>query len=199
MAEIGKKTSSSLYQIEPAKSALPTLYVGMVLFLISEVFLFGALFWTYYYLRANSPVWPPQGVHLTMELAIANTAVLLASSGTIWWATFAIKRKSRKGLAAGIGLTLILGLTFLSITGWEWTHETFRPWSDAYGSIFYTLTGFHALHVFGGVVLMLFLLIRTLRNRFSATDFLPVEVGSLYWHFVDFIWLIVFTTLFIVR
>lgn len=82
---------------------------------------------------------------------------------------------------------------------WEWDQESFRPWTDAYGSIFYTLTGFHALHVFGGALLMLALLTRSVRHRFSADNFVAVDVGSLYWHFVDFIWILVFTTIFIVR
>ena len=199
MAEIDKKTFRFLSRVEPARPAAPNVYVGMILFLISEAFLFGALFWTYYYLRAHTPVWPPQDVHLTIVLPIINTIILLSSSGTIWWATRAIRKNSRKGLAIGLLVTIVLGTAFLTITAWEWTHETFRPWSHAYGSTFYILTGFHALHVFGGVVLMVFLLIRTLRNLFSATNYLPVEVGSLYWHYVDFIWLIVFSTLFIVK
>jgi heme/copper-type cytochrome/quinol oxidase subunit 3 len=117
----------------------------------------------------------------------------------IWQAGRFIRKGNEKGLSATLSVTVFLGLTFLGITLFEWTHETFRPWTSAYGSIFYTLTGFHALHVFGGVLLMLALLGRTLRHRFSSSRFLAIEVGSLYWHFVDFIWIIVFTTLFIVR
>ena len=172
---------------------------GMVLFLVSEAFLFGSLFWTYYYLRAASSVWPPQDVHLTLVLVIPNTIILLTSSLTFWLSTVAIRKNSPGGLAVGLLLTIILGIAFLIITGFEWMRETFRPWSNAYGSIFFTLTGFHALHVFGGIMLMLFLFIRTVRNRFSSSNYLPVEIGSLYWHFVDFIWLIVFTTIFIIR
>ena len=199
MAKIYRKTFGFISRIEPARPGVPVAYLGMILFLISESFLFGALFWTYYYLRAHSAVWPPAGVELTMELAVINTVILITSSFAIWWGTRAIRHSSRNGLAAGLLATFVLGFIFLIITGWEWTHETFRPWSHAYGSIFYTLTGFHALHVFGGAMLMLALLIRTLRRRFSSTNFLAVEVGSLYWHYVDFIWLIVFVSLFIIR
>lgn len=173
--------------------------LGIILFLISEAFLFGALFFPYYYLRAESPVWPPQGVQLGMTLAIINTVILLSSSAVIWWASKAIQKGNEKGLSIGLAVTMILGIIFLGITIFEWTHETFRPWTSAYGSTFYTLTGFHALHVFGGVLLMATLLGRTLRHRFSSSRFQAVEVGSLYWHFVDFIWIIVFTTLFIIR
>jgi cytochrome c oxidase subunit III len=171
--------------------------MGMILFLISETFLFGSLFWAYYYLRAQTPGWPPE--HPSITLVSINTFLLLASSGTILWGIRAIRRGKEKGLFIGILLTLILGTAFLGITAWEWTNETFRPWTNAYGSIFFTLTGFHALHVFGGVVLMLALLMRTIRHRFSAERFVAVEVGSLYWHFVDFVWILVFVTIFIIR
>jgi cytochrome c oxidase subunit III len=173
--------------------------MGMVFFLISEAFLFGSLFWTYYYLRAETAVWPPAGVELNLTLAGLNTFFLLASSVSIWWAGGQIRKGNEKGLAIGLIITMLLGATFLGITISEWLHESFRPWTNAYGSIFYTLTGFHALHVFGGFMLMLILLTRTLRHRFSSGKFLAVEIGSLYWHYVDFIWLIVFGTLFIVK
>jgi heme/copper-type cytochrome/quinol oxidase subunit 3 len=185
--------------IEKPEEARSNVYFGMVLFLISEAFLFGSLFWTYYYLRATTAVWPPAGVNPDLGLAGINTFLLLSSSAVIWWAGRAIRQGNQKALATGLVVTMALGLIFLGITIFEWTHESFRPWTHAYGSIFYTLTGFHALHVFAGIVLMLTLLTRSLKGRFSATNFKAVEVGSLYWHFVDFIWIIVFTTLFIVK
>jgi heme/copper-type cytochrome/quinol oxidase subunit 3 len=185
--------------IEKKAAVRPTVRLGMVFFLISEAFLFGSLFWTYYYLRAKTAQWPPAGVTLDSNLAYVNTAILLSSSLVIWWAGRSIRRGGQRGLTAGLIAVMCLGIAFLGITGYEWSHETFRPWTHAYGSIFYTMTGFHALHVLAGVFLMLSLLARTLRGRFSAQKYLAVEVGSLYWHFVDFIWLIVFTTLFIVR
>ena len=144
-----------------------------------------------------TPGWPLQ--HPEATLAGINTALLPISSGTIWLGIKAIRRGHEKELFTSLLTTMILGAAFLGITSWEWIHEAFRPWTNAYGSIFYTLTGFHALHVFGGVVLMLALLLRTMRHRFSANNYLAVEVGSLYWHFVDFIWILVFTTIFIIR
>jgi cytochrome c oxidase subunit 3 len=183
--------------VKAATTRWPAVRVGMVLFLISEAFLFGALFWTYYYLRGLTPGWPPHTPPAT--LAIVNTAVLLASSGAIWLGARAIRRGNEKGLFVFLLATILLGVAFLGVTAWEWTHEDFRPWTDAYGSTFYTLTGFHALHVLGGVLLMLALLARTARHRFTAVNNTAVEVGSLYWHFVDFIWILVFATLFIIR
>jgi cytochrome c oxidase subunit 3 len=178
-------------------SLSPTLKTGMKVFLTSEAFLFGSLFWTYYYLRALTPGWPPE--HPSATLAGVNTILLLASSLTVWLGLRAIRAGDEGGLARGLAATAVLGAIFVAITAHEWAHEDFRPWTNAYGSTFYTLTGFHALHVSGGVVLMLVLLNRTLKHRFSGSNFLAVEVGSLYWHFVDVIWLLVFSTLFVVR
>ncbi len=175
------------------------MFLGIILFLVSEVFLFGVLFWTYYYLRATTNPWPPAGVTLDLNLASINTFFLLASSGTMWWATNSIRKNKIKTTASALAITLALGIIFLGITGYEWLHESFRPWTHAYGSVFYTLTGFHALHVFIGVLLMIALLIRTSKNLFSSQRFLGLEIGSFYWHFVDFIWIFVFSSLFIIR
>ena len=183
--------------VDQAGSRSSPMRMGILMFLISEAFLFGSLFWTYYYLRALTPGWPPQ--HPEATLAGINTVFLLVSSGTIWLGIRAIRKGNEKGLFFGLLATLLLGVAFLGMTFWEWTHEAFRPWTNAYGSIFYTLTGFHALHVFGGVLLMAALLTRTIKHRFSADRFTALEVGSIYWHYVDFIWILVFTTIFIIR
>lgn len=185
--------------IERERPGTSPMFWGIALFVISEVFLFGTLFWSYYYIRYFSPDWPPRTLHLDTSLAIINTAILLVSSATMYVGVKAIRRGSKGGLAFGLAATAALGAVFLGITSWEWAHEPFRPWTSAYGSVFYTLTGFHALHVFGGVLLLLALFLRTVKGRFSAERHVAVEVGSWYWHFVDLVWLVVFTTLFIVR
>jgi len=190
--------SVELSRVGQVKASRTPVYLGMILFLISEAFLFGSLFATYYYLRAETKVWPPAGVRLDTWLASINTFILLSSSGTIWWAGRAIRKGKENSLGIGLGLTIFLGVTFLGITLYEWIHANFQPWSNAYGSTFFTLTGFHALHVFVGVILMLSMLARTLRHRFSSSNFLPIEVSSLYWHYVDFIWILVFTSIFII-
>jgi cytochrome c oxidase subunit 3 len=200
----GRKAKGSEMAVTAADSTIEltgvrtsVMRMGMALFLASETFLFGSLFWTYYYLRALTPGWPPH--HPSGMLAGINTIFLLAGSVIVWRGTKAIRKGNRKGLSAALLATAMLGVTFLLITLWEWAHEDFRPWTDAYGSIFYTLTGFHALHVFGGVVLMLALHARSARNLFSADNSVAVDIGSLYWHFVDFIWILLFVTVFVVR
>jgi heme/copper-type cytochrome/quinol oxidase subunit 3 len=172
---------------------------GMMIFLASEIFLFGSLFFSYFYLKINTQVWPPSGVHLDNSLAIANTAILLSSSAVVWLATKLIQKGKTRWSAIALLGTSLMGAAFLGITIWEWTHETFQPWNSAYGSIFFTLTGFHALHILGGAMLMLALGIRTLKGCYSADKHSAVEIGSLYWHYVDAIWILVFITLFLVR
>ncbi len=193
------ESAQSIAAVGTRQTVRSHVYLGMVLFLISEAFLFGSLFWTYYYLRASNAVWPPAGVQLDLVLASINTFILLSSSLTIWLAGRSLRNGSQRGLTSWMAVTMFLAATFLGITIFEWTHLDFRPWTSAYGSIFYTLTGFHALHVFGGFMIMLTLTARTLRGRITQGNLLPIDVGSLYWHYVDFIWIIVFTTLFIVR
>ena len=185
--------------VREVRTSQTTIYLGMILFLISEAFLFGSLFWTYYYLKAKTPVWPPQGVELGIILATVNTIILVTGSIAAWVAVDSIRKGNEKRLAFCLAATMVLGATFLGITFWEWTHLNFRPWSHAYGSTFYTLTGFHAMHVLIGTLFMLFLLVRTLRHRFSSRRFVAVEVGGLYWHFVDIVWLAVFSTIFIIK
>jgi cytochrome c oxidase subunit 3 len=175
------------------------MFTGMVLFIISEAFLFGSLFWSYYYLRATTQVWPPAGANIERTLAITNTILLPASSAAIWFATTAIRKGNRRALITGLIATLTLGSAFLGITIWEWMHEPFTPWSHAYGSIFFTLTGFHALHVFAGILVMTALLIRSARGLYTSTNYQAIDTSSLYWHFVDFIWLFVFASVFIVK
>ena len=175
------------------------IYLAMLLFLYSEAFLFGSLFWAYYFLKFKTPVWPPEGVELETSLMSASTAVLLLSSGTMQASIMAIRRGSQRGLVLGLVATMLLGSAFLGIKVWDWFHLPFRPWDHAYGSVFYTLTAFHGAHVLGGLLVLAALLVRALRRLFSPDRHLAVEVGGLYWHFVDLVWLGVFSTLFIIR
>jgi heme/copper-type cytochrome/quinol oxidase subunit 3 len=171
----------------------------MIIFLASEVFLFGSLFFTYFYLKINTKPWPPAGVNLDSRLAAINTGILICGSVLVWAASSLVRRGRMAATRAALLGASLLGFVFLGITGWEWLHESFRPWTNAYGSIFFTLTGFHALHVFGGAMLMLALSIRTRRGKYTFATHTGIEVGALYWHYVDFIWILVFTTLFFIR
>ena len=175
--------------------------LGILIFIVSEVMLFGAFFAIYFFLRVvvSPPHWPPEGVHLPVAVAGVNTAILVSSSFTMHWALESIRRGNRRGLQMGLMTTFLLGLTFLFIQLNEYVHIGFSARDDAFGSIFYGLTGLHGAHVFVGLMLLTFANIRAWRGHFGtkAEDHLGVEVPGIYWHFVDVMWLIVYTAVYI--
>jgi cytochrome c oxidase subunit 3 len=175
----------------------PTL--GMLLFIASEIMLFGSFFTIYFFVRVvnNAPEWPPEGFHLPVFVAGVNTVILLTSSFTMHWGLQAIKRGNRAGLQAGLVLTLALGLTFLLTQIREYSRIGFAPSDGAFGSVFFGLTGLHGAHVFVGLTLLTFATIRAFRGHFTAEAHWGVEIPGIYWHFVDVMWIVVYTTVYI--
>ena len=176
--------------------------LGMLFFLVSETFLFGALFIIYYYLRAHTYVpahWPPEGVDLHLALGSLNTVVLLSSSVAMYRAIAAIRQGRSGGSAGWLAATAGLGTLFLAIKLSEWLTNGFGPWDHAYGSIYYMLTGTHALHLLIGLGVLTALWVRARAGCFSAERHLAVEVGGFYWHFVDAVWLAVYATIYLLR
>src|ERR671910_1549985 len=172
--------------------------LGMFLFIISEVMLFGAFFTAYFFFRvvANDD-WPAAGTELPVLIAGVNTAILLSSSLTMHWSLVASKNENRFGMRAGLLTTFLLGLTFLMIQINEYVHIGFSPSDHAQGSIFYGLTGLHGAHVFVGLTLLLFATIRAFRGHFTAKEHRGVEVPGIYWHFVDVMWIVVYLSVYI--
>jgi cytochrome c oxidase subunit 3 len=172
--------------------------LGMLLFIISEVMVFGAFFTAYFFIRvvAGDP-WPAEGMELPKLIAGVNTAILLSSSFTMHWALESVKSDNRLGLQAGMLTTFLLGSTFLFIQINEYVHVGFAPQDSAQGTIFYSLTGLHGAHVFIGLTLLAMVTVRAFRGHFSAAEHHGVEVPGIYWHFVDIMWVIVFTTVYI--
>ncbi len=175
-------------------------YLGMLLFIISEVMVFGAFFTAYFFIRVvNGDQWfPVDGFELPVAVAGVNTAILLSSSLTMHWAQTSIKNGNRAGLKAGIVMTFLLGLTFLFIQINEYIHIGFAPSDLAQASMFYGLTGLHGAHVFVGLCLLLTVVVRTFRGHFSAEHHHGVEVPGIYWHFVDIMWVVVYATIYII-
>ena len=174
----------------------PTL--GMLLFIISEVMIFGAFFTAYFFIRVvNHDPWPAPGTHLPDAVAGINTAILLSSSLTIHWALHSIKHNNRWGLKAGMATTFLLGLTFLTVQINEYVHIGFAPHDAAQASVFYALTGLHGAHVFIGLCILLMVTIRAFRGHYSAEHHQGMEVPGIYWHFVDIMWVIVYTTVYV--
>ena len=175
--------------------------LGILLFIVSEVMLFGAFFASYFFLRvvSNEGPWPPEGFELPVAIAGVNTAILVSSSYTIHWALESIRKGNRRGLQLGLMATWLLGAAFLFIQLNEYIHIGFSARDGAFGSIFYGLTGLHGAHVTVGLILLAFANIRAWRGHFGphAKDHLGVEVAGIYWHFVDVMWLIVFTTVYV--
>ena len=173
--------------------------LGMFLFIASEVMLFGAFFTAYFFVRvvAQPAEWPPPPFELPKFVAGVNTAILVSSSFTVHWALQAIKRNERAGLKAGLVLTFLLGLTFLITQMVEYARVGFTPHDGAFGSIFFCLTGLHGAHVFVGLTILLAMTIRAFRGHFSASHHHGVEIGGIYWHFVDIMWIVVYATVYL--
>lgn len=175
--------------------------LGILIFILSELMLFASFFAAYFFMRvvAEPVAWPPAGVHLPVLIAGINTVILVSSSFAIHYALESIKKNNRRGLQLGLTITWLLGFTFLFIQLNEYVNIGFSARDGAFGSIFYGLTGLHGAHVFVGLLLITFATIRAYRGHFGPNqkDHLGVEVPSIYWHFVDILWVIVFLAIYI--
>jgi cytochrome c oxidase subunit 3 len=174
--------------------------LGMFLFIASEIMLFGSFFTAYFFVRVvnNPPEWPPHGFHLPVFVAGINSAILLTSSFTMHWALTSIKRGNRAGLQAGLVLTFLMGFSFLATQITEYARIGFAPRDNAFTTIFFCLTGLHGAHVFVGLSILLAMTVRAFRGHFSPEQHHGVEIGGIYWHFVDVMWIIVYTTVYLI-
>lgn len=170
---------------------------GMMLLIATEASLFAYLLFSYFYLgsMAAGP-WPPDGPP-SLKLVIPNTILLLLSSATMYWAESGIREGNKGRLRMGLLATLVLGIVFLAIQGVEYSKQHFTPTTSAYGSLFFTITGFHGAHVFVGLLMIAVILARAYLGHFRAGRHEAVTNVSWYWHFVDVVWLCVFTSLYI--
>lgn len=187
---------------------------AVILFISSETMFFGALFTSYFYLRGRIPEWEPVfqrciaavcekpsfGVDpiFGIGLPVINTAELIISSITMQFAVNAIKKGDRRALRNWLIPTLILGVLFLFGQGYEYTRLGFLPTNGVFAAVFFTLTGFHGAHVTGGVLMNSYVFVRTLKGQFTAKRHLAVEAASLYWHFVDVVWIGLFITIYVI-
>jgi cytochrome c oxidase subunit 3 len=174
-------------------------FLGMLLFIISEIMLFGAFFTAYFFIRVvDQAQWfPIEGVDLPVAIAGVNTAILLSSSFTMHWALEGARNENRRAMKMGLLTTAMLGLTFLSVQVNEYFHLGFAISENAQTTIFYGLTGLHGAHVFVGLTLLTFATIRAFRGHFSAKEHRGVEVPGIYWHFVDVMWIFVYSSIYL--
>jgi cytochrome c oxidase subunit 3 len=175
-----------------------TLGVGVVVWLASELMFFSGLFAAYFTLRSVNDEWPPEGVELEAVLTGLATLVLVASSGAMHMAIMASRRDDRRGAIRWLGVTAAMGVVFLANQAFEYANATFQVDDHAYGSIFYTMTGIHGLHVLGGLVFMGATAI-AIAGRSKAPTHQTVEVCGYYWHFVDVVWIAMFATIYLLR
>ena len=185
-------------------SRIPPPLVGIFLFIGSEIMLFGSFFTVYFFDRVvnNKGVWPPlspAGVQYERPwfVALVNTLILVTSSFTMHWASTSVKRNNRAGLCAGMVLTFLLGLTFLLTQVVEYHRIGFNTSDTAFAATFFGLTGLHGCHVFIGLLILLSMTIRSFRGHFSPEHHHGLEIGGIYWHFVDVMWIVVYVTVYV--
>jgi cytochrome c oxidase subunit 3 len=181
--------------------------LGMILFIASEIMFFSGLFAAYFNVRLQSTVWPPLVNeqrfapfyinHDVVPLTGGLTLILILSSVSMQLAVNAIRRDDRTAFIRGTGVTVALGVVFLIGQIYDYTQLGFGITDTAFGSTFYTMTGFHGAHVLGGVIMLFVVLYRGSAGQFSAKHHDMVEATSLYWHFVDVVWIGLFSTLYL--
>jgi heme/copper-type cytochrome/quinol oxidase subunit 3 len=174
--------------------------LGMWLFLASEVMFFGGLISAFLHFKINTPS-PAEAALLDVTLIGINTFVLLTSSFTVVLGLAAIQKNNAKRLAGFIALTMLLGALFLAGQSYEFTvlyRDGVTLQSSVFGSSFFTLTGFHGLHVLIGIVWAATVLLKALRGKYSESNYDGVEIFGLYWHFVDIVWIVLFTIIYLI-
>jgi cytochrome c oxidase subunit 3 len=191
-----------------ARGGISNPILGMLLFICSEVMFFSGLFAAYFTVRAAAPVWPPivpgdralteaYNLHAEPWFAAGLTLILIVSSFTCQFAVWSIRRGDRTGFVRNIAVTLVLGIVFLIGQVYDYATLGFGIADGTFGTTFYTLTGFHGAHVFGGAIMLSVLLYRGLAGQFTSRHHDAVEATSLYWHFVDVVWIALFSTLYV--
>jgi heme/copper-type cytochrome/quinol oxidase subunit 3 len=169
---------------------------GMWMMILTEASLFAYLLFSYAYLGMQSHGgWVPELPKL--QIALPNTVLLVASSLVLYWGETGIKKGKTGRLVAALALTLLMGAVFAGLQGLEWHNKKYGPDADAYASSYFMTTGFHMAHVIGGLLMIAALLLWAAMGKFSAQRHAAVSIGALYWHFVDVVWLAVFTTFYI--
>ena len=181
------------------RSEISSPALGMVLFISSEVMFFAGLFGAYFTIRGRAGEWPPAGAEVETLLPAVATAVLIASSFTMHKADAAATSGDRSGTGRWLGVTLLMGAAFLAFQGVEYGRLGFAVSDHSYGTLFYSMTGFHGLHVAAGLAAIVLVLVKNARGHLDEERHGPVTAVSYYWHFVDVVWVALFATLYLLR
>ncbi|MBI0433624.1 cytochrome c oxidase subunit 3 [Roseomonas sp. KE0001] len=181
---------------------------GMMLFIASEVMFFVAFFWAWFHFAlypehvsgAAKAIWPPEGIHTfdPFGLPLLNTLILLLSGCTVTWAHHALLENDRKGLLQGLGLTVLLGISFSFFQAVEYAEAPFAfHGGGIYPSVFFLATGFHGFHVIVGTIFLAVCWFRAWKGHFSPQRHFGFEAAAWYWHFVDVVWLFLFVCIYV--
>nr|QHO05157.1 Cytochrome C oxidase subunit III [Cheiracanthium triviale] len=190
----------STYQGHHSSVVLNGLMVGMILFIVSEVFFFISFFWTFFHSSLGPNIelgalWPPAGIIAfnPFQVPLLNTVILLASGVSITWCHQAILKNDMMVAKNSLMITWMLGLYFLMLQWFEYKMASFGISDSVYGSIFFMATGFHGFHVIVGTLFLFLMWLRMLNSEFSNSHHFGFEAAAWYWHFVDVVWLFLFS------
>ncbi len=191
---------------------------GMILFIASEVMFFVAWFWAFFSAAlfpppievvegasqmitdaTLAPTWPPKGIEVLdpFGFPLLNTFILLCSGTTVTWAHHSLIHGDREGLKKGLWCTILLGLLFTFIQGYEYVHAPFDFKGNIYGATFFMATGFHGAHVIIGTIFLIVCLARAYKGEFTPKQHFGFEAAAWYWHFVDVVWLFLFVSIYV--
>jgi cytochrome c oxidase subunit 3 len=185
-----------------SRGGISNVVLGMLLFITSEVMFFAGLFAAYFSTRAANHPWPPEefaDILNPFSLILVATVILITSSFTCQLAVWAIRRNDRTGFLRNISFTFVLGIIFLLLQAYDYSilfADGMTLGSGPFGTTYFTLTGFHGAHVFGGVIMLGVVLYRGMAGQFSSRHHDAIEAASLYWHFVDVVWILLFSILY---
>nr|YP_009465596.1 cytochrome c oxidase subunit III [Eurydema maracandica]AUZ97277.1 cytochrome c oxidase subunit III [Eurydema maracandica] len=179
------------------------LKIGMILFIISEVFFFISFFWGFFHSSLAPTVeigmmWPPKGIVVfnPMEIPLLNTMILLCSGMTVTWAHHSLMNNNYSETTKSLTLTVMLGIYFTILQAYEYKEASFCISDSIYGSCFYMATGFHGLHVIIGTIFLSVCLMRHIKCHFSSNHHFGFEAAAWYWHFVDVVWLFLYISIY---
>lgn len=196
-------TRESLIKGDHTKEVMKGLEIGIILFIISEIFFFLSFFWAFFHSSLSPDInigayWPSRGIKAFSPIGIPllNTIILLSSGLTVTWAHQAIITGRLPKTKKSLILTIILGTYFTYIQIFEYLRAPFTIADSVYGSTFFMATGFHGLHVIIGTIFLFTSLMRLIKNHFSSTHFFGFEASAWYWHFVDLVWLFLYIFLY---
>jgi heme/copper-type cytochrome/quinol oxidase subunit 3 len=171
---------------------------GVMLMIVIELTVFASLIASYFYLKVGSPVWPPGGIEPPeLLLPSINAGVLLLSSLPVWWADSGIRKGDQRRLKLGLAIGFVMGVAFLVLKYIEYSQNEYTWATNAYGSIVWTITGFHSAHVVVLLIKTLVVEVLAFRGYFSERRNIGVQVNGLYWHFVVLAWVPLFATLYL--